>query len=91
MPDDVLWQRAVSGTLRSNLEEEVRRMLADPKTNAFISNFTGQWLQLRDLERSNPDLGRFPIFTNDLRRALRKETELFSPIFFGRTDRFRSF
>ena len=52
-------------------------MLADPKTNAFISNFTGQWLQLRDLERSNPDLGRFPIFTNDLRRALRKETELF--------------
>ena len=91
MPDDALWQRAVSGTLRSNLEEEVRRMLADPKTNAFISNFTGQWLQLRDLERSNPDLGRFPIFTNDLRRALRKETELFSPIFFGRTDQFRVF
>jgi hypothetical protein len=77
MPDDVLWHRAVSGTLRSNLEEEVRRMLADPKTNAFISNFTGQWLQLRDLERSNPDQGRFPIFTNELRQALRKETELF--------------
>ena len=91
MPDR---RSLAEGCLRNaevKFEEEVRRMLADPKTNAFISNFTGQWLQLRDLERSNPDQDRFPIFTNELRQALRKETELFSRIFFGRTGRFRSF
>ena len=77
LPDDALWQRARSGTLRSNLGMEVRRMLADPKTDAFIANFTGQWLQLRDLETSNPDRRRFPSFTDELREVMRKETELF--------------
>ncbi len=77
LPDEGLWQRARAGTLRSNLGEEVRRMLADPKTDAFIANFTGQWLQLRDLEMSNPDRRRFPIFSDELRGVMRQETELF--------------
>ena len=77
LPDDALWKRARSGTLRPNLEKEVRRMLADPKTEAFIANFTGQWLQLRDLEMSNPDRRRFPSFTDELREGMRKETEHF--------------
>jgi len=77
LPDEVLWQRALDGTLRSNLGKEVRRMLADPKTDAFIANFTGQWLQLRDLEMSNPDRRRFPVFSDELRGLMRQETELF--------------
>ena len=77
LPDETLWQKAKSGTLRGNLEKEVRRMVADPKTDAFIANFTGQWLQLRDLEMSNPDRRRFPTFSDDLRSAMRKETEHF--------------
>lgn len=77
LPDDELWKRALSGNLRSNLGKEARRMLADPKTDAFIANFTGQWLQLRDLEMSNPDRGRFPIFSDELRGVMRQETELF--------------
>ncbi len=77
LPDETLWQKAKSGTLRGNLEKEARRMIADPKTNAFIGNFTGQWLQLRDLEMSNPDRRRFPNFTDDLGSAMRKETEHF--------------
>jgi mono/diheme cytochrome c family protein len=77
LPDEALWQKAKSGTLRGNLDMEVRRMVADPKTDAFIANFTGQWLQLRDLEMSNPDRRRFPSFTDDLRSAMRKETEYF--------------
>jgi hypothetical protein len=77
LPDDALWQKARSGTLRPNLENEVRRMIADPKTDALIANFTGQWLQLRDLEMSNPDRRRFPDFTDELREVMRKETEHF--------------
>ena len=77
LPDEKLWERARSGTLRTHLEKEVRRMLADPKTDAFIGNFAGQWLQLRDLEMSNPDRRRFPTFTNELRESMRMETELF--------------
>ena len=77
LPDEELWERARSGTLRTHLEKEVRRMLADPKTDAFIGNFAGQWLQLRDLEMSNPDRRRFPTFTNELRESMRMETEFF--------------
>jgi hypothetical protein len=77
LPDEALWQKARSGTLRPNLEKEVHRMIADPKTDAFVANFTGQWLQLRDLEMSNPDRRRFPIFSDELREVMRKETENF--------------
>jgi hypothetical protein len=77
LPDDALWQRALSGTLRSNLAKEARRMLDDPKSEAFTTNFTGQWLQLRDLEMSNPDRRRFPNFSDGLRSDMRKETEYF--------------
>jgi len=47
MPDDELFKLAAAGTLRANLGAQVKRMLADPRSAAFVENFTGQWLQTR--------------------------------------------
>lgn len=56
---------------------QVQRMLADPKSEALIDNFAGQWLFLRNLQSARPDVATFPDFDENLRRALRRETELF--------------
>lgn len=50
MPDDELTRLAAAGQLRKNLPAQVKRMLADPRAEALVSNFTGQWLQARDVE-----------------------------------------
>lgn len=50
MPDDELFKLAKEGSLRANLTSQVQRLLADPKSEAFFSNFVGQWLQTRDVE-----------------------------------------
>ena len=78
-PDDELWRTTVSGSLRSGdtLEKQTRRMLRDPKAQALVENFAGQWLQLRNLRSLNPDRGRFPNFDDKLREAMVRETELF--------------
>ena len=78
-PDDELWRVAVSGSLRSGdtLDKQVRRMLRDPKAQALVENFAGQWLQLRRLRSLNPDRGLFPNFDDKLREAMIRETELF--------------
>jgi hypothetical protein len=56
---------------------QVNRMLADSRSDAFIENFVGQWLQLRNLGmRARPDLLMFPDFDDNLRKAFRKETEM---------------
>src|SRR6516164_9936399 len=52
-------------------------MLADPRSNALVENFAGQWLQLRTLEGSSPNEFLFPNFGENLRRDFRRETELF--------------
>jgi hypothetical protein len=52
-------------------------MLADPKSQALVENFAGQWLQLRNLDTAAPDKGRYTDFDEPLRRAMRRETELF--------------
>ena len=52
-------------------------MLRDPKAQALVENFAGQWLQLRNLRAVNPDRGRFPGFDEPLRDAMIRETELF--------------
>ena len=59
------------------LDQQVRRMLADPRSQALAENFAGQWLQLRNLEYVRPSEPLFPNFDASLRRALRRETELF--------------
>lgn len=53
MPDDELTGLAQRGELRKNLDAQVKRMLADSKAEAFVDNFTGQWLQTRDVEGAN--------------------------------------
>lgn len=79
MPDDELRERAVRGELSRPdvLEREVRRMLADDRSQSLANNFAGQWLYLRNLEAANPDMRLFPDFDDNLRQAMRRETELF--------------
>ncbi len=79
IPDDQLLQVAAKGKLKdpAELERQVRRMLADPKAEALVDNFAGQWLQLRNLKSSIPDSREFPNFDDQLRQAFRKETEMF--------------
>jgi hypothetical protein len=79
IPDETLMDLAVAGRLRQPgvLEAQVRRMIADPRADALVANFTGQWLQLRNLEaKVVPDLLMFPDFDENLRNAFRRETEL---------------
>ena len=79
IPDDQLLDAATRGTLRKPgvLEQQVRRMLTDPRSNALVENFAGQWLQLRTIEGSAPNEFLFPNFGENLRRDFRRETELF--------------
>jgi Protein of unknown function (DUF1592)/Protein of unknown function (DUF1588)/Protein of unknown function (DUF1587)/Protein of unknown function (DUF1585)/Protein of unknown function (DUF1595)/Ca-dependent carbohydrate-binding module xylan-binding/Planctomycete cytochrome C len=79
MPDDELFRCADDRTLRKPgvLEAQVLRMLADPKSRALVENFAGQWLQLRNLDFVKPDPDRFPEFDEELRDAMRRETQLF--------------
>ena len=79
IPDDELVDLAARGRLREPgvLERQVRRMLDDPRARALVENFAGQWLYLRNLPSVAPDTVRFPEFDDNLRRALRQETELF--------------
>jgi hypothetical protein len=77
MPDDQLFDFANRGILRRNLDAQIKRMLKDPKSSAFVENFAGQWLQLRNLKLVAPDTKQFPIFDDSLRAAMQKETEMF--------------
>jgi hypothetical protein len=77
MPDDELFTLAGKGELRKNLVPQVKRMLQDPKSAAFVQNFSGQWLTTRKLAYVSPDTKEFPTFTEDLRAAMVRETELF--------------
>ncbi|HUQ09246.1 MAG TPA: DUF1592 domain-containing protein [Steroidobacteraceae bacterium] len=117
MPDDELLQLAAKGDLRRNIPAQIARMLKDPRSESFARNFTGQWLQARDVEgiASNPrqiilrDAGEEetlrqlrqawmkqdettakiladkidriveskPDFDNDMRKAMRSETEMY--------------
>ncbi|MCH8921831.1 MAG: DUF1592 domain-containing protein [Planctomycetes bacterium] len=77
MPDKQLFEQAFQGTLRKNLESEVRRMLADPKAEALVENFAVQWLQLRNLPMSTPDKKLFPTFNERLRADMRSESTRF--------------
>ncbi|MBL8892885.1 MAG: DUF1592 domain-containing protein [Planctomycetaceae bacterium] len=78
MPDETLFELARRGELRTSdqLAAQVPRMLADPKARALVDNFAGQWLQLRDLDNLSPDPDLFKGFDDELRRAMRRETEL---------------
>jgi hypothetical protein len=79
IPDEELLDAAEHGRLASDAElaRQVGRMLADPRAEAFVENFAGQWLFLRNLEAIVPVQSTFPDFDDTLRESLRRETELF--------------
>jgi hypothetical protein len=80
IPDEKLLDLAAAGKLREpgTLAAQAQRMLQDERADALVENFTGQWLQLRNLEaKVVPDLLMFPDFDDNIRKGFRKETELF--------------
>ena len=78
IPDDELLQLAEQKRLRDPavLDAQIKRMLVDPKSQALVANFAGQWLYLRNLQSARPDNKTFPDFDDNLRQAFRKETEM---------------
>jgi Protein of unknown function (DUF1592)/Protein of unknown function (DUF1588)/Protein of unknown function (DUF1587)/Protein of unknown function (DUF1585)/Protein of unknown function (DUF1595) len=78
IPDDQLLTVAAQGKLKDPvvLEQQVRRMLSDPRAQALVRNFAGQWLFLRNLQTHLPDNKEFPDFDDNLRQAFWRETEL---------------
>ncbi len=80
MPDEELLRAAELGTLQRPgvLSEQVKRMLKDPKSDALVENFAGQWLGLRLMDRRKPDPKRFPRVDDELLEAMRQETILFA-------------
>ncbi len=79
MPDDDLLTAADRGKLSrpAALAAQVRRMLLDPKADALVNNFGGQWLQTRALESVKPDRKKFPDFDEYLRLSMARETAMF--------------
>jgi hypothetical protein len=87
MPDDELLKLAAAGQLRQNLAAQVQRMLADPRADAFIQNFSGQWLQSRavlnvslspgDIFARESDDGYNPTLTPAMRTALNEEPQAY--------------
>jgi len=80
VPDEKLLDLAAAGRLREPevLTAQVKRMLEDERSDALVNNFTGQWLQLRNLEaKVVPDLLMFPDFDDNMRNGFRTETEMF--------------
>jgi hypothetical protein len=77
MPDDELFDLASRKQLRAHLDEQVLRLLADPKAGALTDNFAEQWLKLRALNKVTPDPKLFPAFSELLRQSMMQEIKLF--------------
>jgi hypothetical protein len=79
IPDKELLDVASASQLHQPpvLEQQVRRMLADSRSESMVTNFASQWLFLRDIEAKQPDGLLFPDFDENLRESFRRETELF--------------
>jgi len=79
IPDDELLGLAEQGRLHApaTLHQQVQRMLADPRSQALVTNFAGQWLNLRNLALARPDPDVFPEFDETLRQSFLEETNLF--------------
>jgi Protein of unknown function (DUF1592)/Protein of unknown function (DUF1588)/Protein of unknown function (DUF1587)/Protein of unknown function (DUF1595)/Protein of unknown function (DUF1585) len=78
VPDDELLRAAERGELGNpeRYAKQIARMLADPRADALVENFAGQWLYLRNLNSARPSVEEFPDFDDNLRQAMRRETEL---------------
>ena len=78
-PDDQLLNLASQNKLHDPaiFDQQVRRMVADPRSHELVKNFAGQWLQLRTLQSSTPEGVIYPDFDDNLRQAFRTEAEMF--------------
>jgi hypothetical protein len=76
-PDGELLDLAARGELRKNLDAQVKRMLASPKSQGLVDNFAGQWLQFRNLDAAHPDAKKFEAYNDRLRDAMKRETQMF--------------
>ncbi len=78
-PDHELLSLASAGKLSDPavLQRQVRRMMEDPRAEALATRFGAQWLRLQDLDKVQPDVRQYPDFDEQLRVAMRKETEFF--------------
>jgi hypothetical protein len=78
MPDDELINIAAQGKLKDPvvMEKQVRRMLADRKSESLSTKFAGQWLHLQDLENLNPDGFYYPYYDQTLADGMKRETEM---------------
>jgi hypothetical protein len=78
LPDEELLKVAEQGQLRNSgvLQEQLKRMIADPRFGEFLNNFGGQWLAVRDVDISDPNADIFPEFDEELRVALKQEAKL---------------
>jgi len=76
MPDEELLAAATAGQLsdRRVLRQQVERMLRDPRSTRFVENFTGQWLDLRDIDFTEPDMRQYPEYDELLRYSMLQET-----------------
>lgn len=80
-PDETLLQLAAAGRLHKQevLTQQAERMLADPRSDAFVDGFLDSWLTLRELGATPPDRAKFPAFYHgDLGVAMREETRRFT-------------
>ena len=79
VPDAELIKAAAIGSLRTPaaLDKQVRRMLADRKSEALSTRFASQWLRLQDLDKIFPDYLLYPQYDDTLAKAMKRETELF--------------
>ena len=79
IPDDELLELAERGKLKDSaiFEQQVLRMLRDPRSQSLVTNFASEWLYLRNLSSKTPDPKLFPEFDDNLRQAFQQETELF--------------
>ena len=79
LPDDELLDVAAADRLREPgvLQAQIARLLGDPRSDAFLDNFFGQWLLLRNMRTVAPDPDAFPDFDENLREAMQQETALF--------------
>ncbi len=77
-PDDALLEQAKAGRLQpQELKQQAARMLKDPRSSRFINDFVDQWLGLRDIDFTTPDVALYPEFRSDLKHSMIAETREF--------------
>jgi cytochrome c551/c552 len=77
-PDDILIEAARQGKLRNPaaFQQQVKRMLADPRSETLANNFAMQWLRINGMDDAHPEGYLFPNYTKNLGQSMKREVEL---------------